>query len=114
MLCCLVQVEVSVAGLSLVQRSPTVCLYVCDQETPKREAKGPSWAISACERMNIDEYFKWNLQRVSMPVIFQFLFLCQAAYFLCEKMNKKILSNFKQSMDEMDSIWLNSIFPVSF
>jgi hypothetical protein len=30
-----------------------VCLYVCDQETPKREAKGPSWTISACERMNI-------------------------------------------------------------
>jgi hypothetical protein len=25
---------------------------VCDQETPKREAKGPSWTISACERMN--------------------------------------------------------------
>jgi hypothetical protein len=34
---------------SLVQRSPTMCLYVCDQETPKREAKGPSWTISACE-----------------------------------------------------------------
>jgi hypothetical protein len=29
-----------------------VFLYVCDQETPKREAKGPSWTISACERMN--------------------------------------------------------------
>jgi hypothetical protein len=26
-----------------------VCLYVCDQETPKTEAKGPSWTISACE-----------------------------------------------------------------
>jgi hypothetical protein len=25
-----------------------VCLYVCDQETLKREAKGPSWTISAC------------------------------------------------------------------
>jgi hypothetical protein len=37
---------------SLVQRSPTVCLYVCDQETAKREAKGPSWTISACELMN--------------------------------------------------------------
>jgi hypothetical protein len=24
-----------------------VCLCVCDQETPKREAKGPSWTISA-------------------------------------------------------------------
>jgi hypothetical protein len=22
---------------------------VCDQETPKREVKGPSWTISACE-----------------------------------------------------------------
>jgi hypothetical protein len=27
-----------------------VCLYVCDQETPKREAKGPSWTIRACEK----------------------------------------------------------------
>jgi hypothetical protein len=35
--------------LSLVQRSPTMGLYVCDQETLKREAKGPSWTISACE-----------------------------------------------------------------
>jgi hypothetical protein len=34
---------------SLVQRSPTVYLYVCDKETPKREAKGPSWTINACE-----------------------------------------------------------------
>jgi hypothetical protein len=41
-----------VMGWSLVQRSPTMCLYVCDQETPKREAKGPSWTISACEWMN--------------------------------------------------------------
>jgi hypothetical protein len=24
--------------------------YVCDHDTPKREAKGPSWTISACER----------------------------------------------------------------
>jgi hypothetical protein len=38
---------VSATGLSLVQRSPTVCLYVCDQETPKMEVKGPSWTISA-------------------------------------------------------------------
>jgi hypothetical protein len=36
-------------NLSLMQRNPTVCLYVCDQETPKREAKGPSWTISTCE-----------------------------------------------------------------
>jgi hypothetical protein len=36
---------------TLVQRSPTLCLYVCDQETPKREAKDPSRTISACERM---------------------------------------------------------------
>jgi hypothetical protein len=27
-------------------------MCVCDQETPKREAKGPSWTISACEWMN--------------------------------------------------------------
>jgi hypothetical protein len=27
----------------------SVCVCVCDQETPKREAKGPSWTISACE-----------------------------------------------------------------
>jgi hypothetical protein len=38
-----------VFAISLVQRSPTACLYVCDQETPQREAKGPSWTISACE-----------------------------------------------------------------
>jgi hypothetical protein len=30
-----------------------VCLYVCDQETPKREAKGPSWTISACEKKKV-------------------------------------------------------------
>jgi hypothetical protein len=24
-------------------------MYVCDKETPKRETKGPSWTISACE-----------------------------------------------------------------
>jgi hypothetical protein len=35
MLCCPVYVEVSPTGLSLVQRSPTLCLYACDQETPK-------------------------------------------------------------------------------
>jgi hypothetical protein len=27
----------------------SVSSYACDQETPKREAKGPSWTISACE-----------------------------------------------------------------
>jgi hypothetical protein len=40
---------------TLVQRSPTVCLYVCDQETPKSEAKGPSWTISASEWVNVVE-----------------------------------------------------------
>jgi hypothetical protein len=49
MLCCPVQVEVSATDWSLVQRSPTVCLYVCDQETQRREIKGPSWTISARE-----------------------------------------------------------------
>jgi hypothetical protein len=50
MLCCPAWVEVSATSWSLVQRSPTVGLcYVCDQETPKGEAKGPSWTISACE-----------------------------------------------------------------
>jgi hypothetical protein len=43
---------------SLVQRSPTVCLYVCDQETPKWEAKGPSWTMSACECMNAEWLMK--------------------------------------------------------
>jgi hypothetical protein len=33
-----------------------MCLYVCDQETPKREAKGQFWTISACEWMN-----EWKL-----------------------------------------------------
>jgi hypothetical protein len=33
-----------------------VFLYVCDQDTPKSEAKGPSWTISACELMNINYY----------------------------------------------------------
>jgi hypothetical protein len=32
-----------------------VCLYVCDQETPKREAKGTSWTVSACEWMNFTQ-----------------------------------------------------------
>jgi hypothetical protein len=36
---------------------PEESLYVCDQETPKREAKGPSWTISACE-MNEYQHFK--------------------------------------------------------
>jgi ribosomal protein L37AE/L43A len=36
-------------GWSLVQRSPTVCPIVCDQETLKRVAEGPSWTISTCE-----------------------------------------------------------------
>jgi hypothetical protein len=31
------------------EESYRVSLYVCDQETPKREAKGPSWTISAFE-----------------------------------------------------------------
>jgi hypothetical protein len=52
MFCCPVYVEASATGWSLVQRSPTVCLIVCDQETPKMEAKGPSWIISASEWMN--------------------------------------------------------------
>jgi hypothetical protein len=29
---------------------PPVCM--CEQETPKREAKGPSWTISTCKWMN--------------------------------------------------------------
>jgi hypothetical protein len=44
-------------GLITVQKSPTVCLYVCDQETPKREAKSLSWTISAYEWMNL----LWNM-----------------------------------------------------
>jgi hypothetical protein len=51
MLCCPVQVEVSATGWSLVQRSPTVCLYVWSRN-PEREVKGPSWTISACGWMN--------------------------------------------------------------
>jgi hypothetical protein len=39
----------------LVQRSPTVCLYVCDQETSKREAKG---AIMDYKRLWMNEYYK--------------------------------------------------------
>jgi hypothetical protein len=34
------------------EESYRVCLYTCDQETPKREAKSPSWTISACEWTN--------------------------------------------------------------
>jgi hypothetical protein len=40
-------------GWSLVQMSPTVCLYVCDQET----RKGPSCPISACEWMKYAAQF---------------------------------------------------------
>jgi hypothetical protein len=36
-------------GLITLQGSPTVYLHVSDLETPKREAKSPSWTISACE-----------------------------------------------------------------
>jgi hypothetical protein len=35
--------------ITLSEESYRVSLYVCDQETPKREAKVPSWTISACE-----------------------------------------------------------------
>jgi hypothetical protein len=45
-----------------------VCLYVCDQETPKREVKGPSWTVSACEWMN--EYSHFIAQQ---RTIFSFL-----------------------------------------
>jgi hypothetical protein len=38
---------------TFVQKSTALCLYVCDQETPKREAKGPPWTINACKWMNI-------------------------------------------------------------
>jgi hypothetical protein len=34
------------------EESYRVSYCVCDQETPKMEAKGPSSTISACERMN--------------------------------------------------------------
>jgi hypothetical protein len=30
------------------EESYRASLYVCDQETPKGKAKGPSWTISAC------------------------------------------------------------------
>jgi hypothetical protein len=30
-----------------------VSVCVCDQETQKRDAKDPSWTVSACEKMNI-------------------------------------------------------------
>jgi hypothetical protein len=50
-----VNIAFSAMGWSLVQLSPTACLYVCDQETPKREAKGPSWTISACEWMTMSK-----------------------------------------------------------
>jgi hypothetical protein len=36
----------------LITRPEDVCLYMCDQETPKMEAKGPSWTIIAGEWMN--------------------------------------------------------------
>jgi hypothetical protein len=36
-------------GLITRPESYRVSVCVCDQETPKREAKGPSWTISACE-----------------------------------------------------------------
>jgi hypothetical protein len=36
LLCCPVQVEVSETGWSLVQRSPTVCLIVCDHRNSER------------------------------------------------------------------------------
>ena len=42
--CC--QVEVSAAGRSLVQRSPTECgLSECDCETSKRRRPGPKRAV---------------------------------------------------------------------
>jgi hypothetical protein len=38
-----------------------VCVCVCDQETLKREAKGPSWTISACENSLTAQNFLWSI-----------------------------------------------------
>jgi hypothetical protein len=39
---------------------------VCDQETPKTEAKGPSWTISACERMEFQILKSFTITVVDM------------------------------------------------
>jgi hypothetical protein len=44
MLCCPVLVETSATGWSLVQRSPTVCLYVCVIKKPQYRG-GQGWSL---------------------------------------------------------------------
>jgi hypothetical protein len=47
---------------------------VCDQETPKREAKGPSWTISACEWKKI---LKQNIKMKTYEnIILSFILYC--------------------------------------
>jgi hypothetical protein len=47
---------------------------VCDQETPKREAKGPFWTISACEWMKAKQNTTDELSRTKkIDVTFQAL-----------------------------------------
>jgi hypothetical protein len=83
--------------LSCVGRSPTVCLYVCDQETPKREAKSPSWTISACEWMNKYIFFSYpflNLFHFSSFIIkfSHFLFFVHFSNILYRLQNKSLRS----------------------
>jgi hypothetical protein len=37
---------------------------VCDQETPKREAKGPSWTISALNRPTAERKHTSSLENI--------------------------------------------------
>jgi hypothetical protein len=49
-----------------------VCVCVCDQETPKRVAEGPSWIIIACEGMNeyILQIFGCNFTTVLSYILY--------------------------------------------
>jgi hypothetical protein len=87
MLCCTVWVEVSATGWSLVQKSPTACLYVCDHETPKREAKGSSLTISNCEWKN-----EWMNIILDNNIIFK-LFLSTNTNYSSHSVSKLLFSS---------------------
>jgi hypothetical protein len=48
-LCCPVCRGLCDGLITRPEESYRVSVCVCDQETPKRGGKGPSWTISACE-----------------------------------------------------------------
>jgi hypothetical protein len=76
-LCCSVQVEDSATGWSLVQRSPTVCLYVC---VIKKHWKGGQRSILDYKRLRMNEWmnehhWKTRVYKVVCPFMSETMFV---------------------------------------